>query len=544
MYKSISIRFCAYVNLQEARLNRLSPTMSAVYNSSKADELRRRSCTPNTRTTVINKVKSWAHKAGAEAAYWMNGMAGTGKTTIAFSLCTELEEDKLLGASFFCSHLLPECRDVNLILPSVAYQLARFSLPFRSALAKMLEEDPDVHTRALKIQFERLLVRPLIEIKDTLPQVEVVVILDALDECENGEGVGQLLELLIRHELSLPIKFFLSSRPEAEIYPRLMRQMSEQLRPHLILHELDATSVRQDIQTYLLDELEGLELSDAQLASLVDQSGVLFIYAATVARYLKDGHAMMELDERLDLILGLSTFPSRKDRELDLLYTTILRRAFENPKLEAWGSERMKRVLDTVICAQEPLTVAALAGLLKMKNAKQVDALLQSLRSVININGTSGLVTTLHSSFPDFMLNQNRATTYYCRAAIYHGEFAQACFDVIRNNVPQFNICALKSSYFLDSEITDLDERADRVVSREMFYACRYWATHLDFNDEPDDIVEGLHEFLSARLLLWMEVLNVKKCIGLGADIIWRAEMWCMVSSLSDEVYISFLMHI
>src|ERR1051325_1691752 len=119
-------------------------------------------------------------------------MAGTGKTTISYPVCTELDNACQLGASFFCSRTIPECRQVKHIIPSIAYQLARFSFPYRCALVEALESDPDAHTRALNIQYEKLIVGPLSKVQGSLP-TDFIVVIDALDECENENTVGYIL---------------------------------------------------------------------------------------------------------------------------------------------------------------------------------------------------------------------------------------------------------------------------------------------------------------------------------------------------------------
>ncbi|KAH7310229.1 hypothetical protein B0J17DRAFT_552251, partial [Rhizoctonia solani] len=154
---------------------------------------------------------------------WMNGMAGTGKTTITYSVCAELDDPSnpdttsQLGASFFCSRLIPECRQVKHIIPTIAYQLAQRSLPFQNTLDRILESDPDASTRKLKIQFEKLIVQPLSEGQESLP-TEFLVVIDALDECENVNDVGELLDVILSPAYTLPIKFIVSGRPEPGIY--------------------------------------------------------------------------------------------------------------------------------------------------------------------------------------------------------------------------------------------------------------------------------------------------------------------------------------
>jgi hypothetical protein len=518
-------------------LTKLSPTLSAIYNSAEARNVKRGPCTTGTREREILKLLRWARGCIGSYIYWMNGMAGTGKTTITYSLCAELDAAAELAASFFCSRLIPECRNVNLILPTIAYQLARFSHPFLVALSRILESEPDVHTRDLRRQFDNLIVKPLLKAKQTLPS-HLVVVIDALDECDNEDGVGQILEVLLEHPLTsqLPIRFLVSSRPEPEIYRRMMKQLGGSLGARLVLHELNPDDVQHDIETYLKDELKEVPLLPVQLTDLVKRSGVLFIFAATAARYIRDGLVFQEHEERLERILGLATKTSGgRDRDIDKLYSSILKAAFQTPNLDESTQRRMKTILDTVICAQEPMTVGTLAGLLKLKSGKQVDGLLRPLCSVVSIAETSGLVTTLHASFPDFMLDQDRSMIFYCDPAKNHGRMAHACFELIRLNDPQFNICGFESSYLPDDQVPDLHKRVDQAVSPELSYACRYWIGHIEHIAHQKDTEELLFDFLSARLLLWMEVLNVKKSMQLGPKMIRRVEIWSRVSLVTNR---------
>lgn len=68
-------------------------------------------------------------------------MAGTGKTTIAFTFSQILDNIQMLGASFFCSQLDTDSSDADLIFPTLAYELARHSPAASQALLNALEKD-------------------------------------------------------------------------------------------------------------------------------------------------------------------------------------------------------------------------------------------------------------------------------------------------------------------------------------------------------------------------------------------------------------------
>jgi hypothetical protein len=93
------------------------------------------------RRKILEDLMEWAKDPHKSRLYWMNGMAGTGKTTVAYTFCQQLQEKGLLGANFFCSRSLSECSDVRNIIPTIARQLARSCPPFASALLEVLEAD-------------------------------------------------------------------------------------------------------------------------------------------------------------------------------------------------------------------------------------------------------------------------------------------------------------------------------------------------------------------------------------------------------------------
>ncbi|KAH7338732.1 hypothetical protein B0J17DRAFT_717176 [Rhizoctonia solani] len=67
------------------------------------------------------------------------------------------------------------------IVPTLAYQLARYSPAFRSALCTALNDHPDAGTLNVVQQFEMLVNKPMLSSKDAMPD-SVVVVIDALDE--------------------------------------------------------------------------------------------------------------------------------------------------------------------------------------------------------------------------------------------------------------------------------------------------------------------------------------------------------------------------
>ena len=131
---------------------------------------------------MLNDIELWAKDFDQSPVFWLNGLAGTGKSTIAQTVSERLFADRQLGASFFCSRDFEDRSDLHLIFPTLAFQLAHKFPKFRSVLVTLLQSDPDVAHESLYRQMEKLIVEPL-----ELADVSTVIAIDALDECKDEE---------------------------------------------------------------------------------------------------------------------------------------------------------------------------------------------------------------------------------------------------------------------------------------------------------------------------------------------------------------------
>jgi len=114
---------------------------------------------------------------------------------------------------FFCSikSKTPR-RDVHTIFPSIAKTLARNHARFREKLVQVLDTFSDPLGMNLKDQYYKLIAGPA---EAVFRQDEIVVIaIDALDECEDQEGIEKLLGTILDYKPKVPLRFFVTSRPE------------------------------------------------------------------------------------------------------------------------------------------------------------------------------------------------------------------------------------------------------------------------------------------------------------------------------------------
>jgi hypothetical protein len=79
-----------------AMLDRLRAVTAAFVKSDTGPQ----GCLPGTRKKILDDIMDWFADDGP-SVYWLRGLAGTGKTTIARSVADLAEQQGLLGASFF-----------------------------------------------------------------------------------------------------------------------------------------------------------------------------------------------------------------------------------------------------------------------------------------------------------------------------------------------------------------------------------------------------------------------------------------------------------
>ncbi|KZT67316.1 hypothetical protein DAEQUDRAFT_647371, partial [Daedalea quercina L-15889] len=242
------------------------------------------SCSEGTRTQLIEDVCAWAESKSSPPVFFLSGVAGSGKSTVAKTVCSRLESKGLLGSSFFCSRrMTPEQRNVRSIIPTLVYHLSLRAPSFAAEVRKALETNPGSETAVLEQQFRVLIGAPA---KAAFTgDTALVMVIDALDECDDIEATFNFLSIVLREIPRLNLKVLATSRPEPRIRDKFGEPGSQLLR----LQDIDSDIVEADIREYLTKELSRFQdnwPSPRDIEALVSRSQRLFIYAATACRYV------------------------------------------------------------------------------------------------------------------------------------------------------------------------------------------------------------------------------------------------------------------
>ena len=100
-------------------LNSIHHTSGATHRSGD-----RQGCLRGTREDVLLQLEQWLKDEQDQHVFWLNDLAGTGKSTIAQTFAEICFADGNLGASFFCSRDFNDRSTLQVIFPTLALQLA------------------------------------------------------------------------------------------------------------------------------------------------------------------------------------------------------------------------------------------------------------------------------------------------------------------------------------------------------------------------------------------------------------------------------------
>ena len=500
----------------------------------------RQGCLKGTRGAVLDEIELWARDFDKLPVYWLNGLAGTGKSTIAQTISERMFADGRLGASFFCSRDFEDRSDLQFIFPTLAVQLARKYPEFRSIFVPLVQSDPGISHESLYNQMDKLIMRPLE--KSGIP---TVIVIDALDECKDDEPASAILSVLARFVSDIPkVKFLVTGRPEPRIREGFRLPLLAKATDVFILHEVEPTQVNSDILLFFrhkFSELAGRRrgLDDwptkEQLDLLCKRAAGLFVYAVATVKFLD--HKNNNPKRQLDLLLQSPESSIREGRTefkanttLDLLYMSILQEAFGKDDPE--DDPQSRSFLGAVILAANPISPSTIAALLGF-DATDVFLRLSSAHSLLILQeDTNSPVRPFHKSFPDFLMDPARCVSqrFQISPPDCHLELLLGCLELM-NQTLEKNPCNLPETV-RNSEVNDLKEKREQYISHGLQYACKSWHKHLVkmHTTNISKITSALHHFLEKKFLCWLEALSVLGATRDAVDALGIAAKWLQAS--------------
>jgi len=451
-------------------------------------------------------------------------------------------------ASFFFKRGGGDLARSQKVISTIAFQLATRSRLLGSFICEALREYPGLGDSAsLSQQYDKLLLRPLQRARQSVTDSpSFIVVLDALDECDDSNDVRLLLSLLgnAQSMVGLGLRVLVTSRPEVPI--RLGFQNMMHIAYHeLALHDVPRAVVDEDIKRFVAHELDQIRAErrlpdswpgDNKIRIITVRADGLFIYAATVCLYV-NGPWQVSPSERLEQVYQASAAKHKSTEALDVMYSIVLASSMKgdfSAEEEHQITMRLRRVVGSVILLFDNLSAEELARLLfptVPTGGLIVQKTLDLLHAVFDVpEDLNKPIQMLHLSFHDFLVDSTRCpdVRFHINQQQVHHDLSDCCLDLMRRSLGQ-NICQLPGPGMLVDEMSEATLR--QYLPSGLRYACRHWVSHAKHGRVCLSDNGPVHNFLRQCCPYWIEAMSLTRKIPEATTMIIQLESLTDVST-------------
>ncbi|KAK6449696.1 hypothetical protein FP744_10005946 [Trichoderma asperellum] len=439
---------------------------------------------------------------------WIKGNPGKGKTMLLCGIIDELmpmtklaqpidqNTNTILLSYFFCQGTDARINNATAVLRGLIYLLivqeplliSHVQTRYKHA-GKDLFSDVNAWVALCEI---------FVAILQDSKVKEIILIIDALDECETD--LPKLLDA-VAQQFSFPhVKFIISSRNILSIQQRLESHILQGIFS-LELKE-NASCVSEAVDAYIKHRVSRLRsiqnnngLQD-QLRNLIQQkANGTFLWVSLVMQDLEEVQEWEVMEVVADMPMDLAA-----------LYKRMINQIYSLP---GRNKRLCKSLLSAILTAYYPLGLAEIGVLAGMP-----DKVSENLESITKLVLMCGSFLTLSEDHVYFI---HQSAKDFLSTEIYSTDVAQRHLDVFKRSVTAISKLS-KNIYCL----TDFGPRPKDVQApnpnplASMKYSCFYWAYHLCDTCSASSqyeaqltLNETLEPFLKNHLPRWIESLSL-----------------------------------
>lgn len=498
-------------------LSRLPNIPQAAFNS--LDNQHASTCLPDTRVELLREITDWVDGPDRRSIFWLNGIAGTGKSTVARTIARTYHDRGNLGASFFFSRGGGDVSRADRLFTTVAWQLAAKVPQIRGYICEAITHQENIAAHSLRDQWDQLILRPLSRLNGDPAPSTIVLVMDALDECDSERDIRIILRLLATTKSlsNIRLRVFITSRPEIPVRCGFS-QISEAERQVFVLHDILPAIVDRDLGLFFEHNFATLREERGFAADwpgvrvikrLVEISGGLFIWASTACLFIREGRRLAM--KRIAALINGRGSDAGPQKQLDEIYTTVLRGSISgdyNDREKSEVYEILREVLGSIVVLFSPLSMDSLSHLLPLSSS-DINETLADLHTIFNIPSQPNRPIRLHHpTFRDFILNADRCSdaTFRVSEKQAHKAMGDNCIHLMSKMLKR-DICSLQSS---GTFAKDLDSKMiQQRITPELEYACRYWVQHYRESGTRLQDDDQAHHFFEECFLYWLEVMSL-----------------------------------
>jgi hypothetical protein len=486
-------------------------------------------CMEDTRQFPLNQIIDWSTREigqnNESNIYWIYGLPGIGKTSLAHSICANLHDLTCLAGAFFCQRDNPDLSEPSNILPTLIYKFAINFPPFRNIVAERFRNDANLTPKSMRYSLFLDFIRKL----PRHPEHPFVFVIDALDESGDNQTRPDILRILTDAAAQAPwLRIIITSRPEADIHHFFHAPAQSAHARYDLATDKGAS---EDLRTFARNQFQ-LVASRWYLPTtwpegllfdrVISQANGLFIFIKTVVLSLKNCK-----DPTKALEAALQDSDGTGLNPLYRLYSRIIKGQV------APGDAEFQRVVGVLLTTAQNHSlrdeaIAELAGVGPNLVRKWVDDLSSLL---YRDDGANGGIRVRHLSISDFFISDS--CDYQVNLQDAHIQTGIASLKTMVQQL-RFNICGLEDSRLANEDIPSLPSRIKENISDALQYSSLYWSSHICFTvDNGNLAVWGiLEEFFEGLYpLFWIEVLSVMGRVPIGVPSLRRVISWAKVSA-------------
>ncbi|GKZ38124.1 hypothetical protein AbraIFM66950_010094 [Aspergillus brasiliensis] len=479
---------------------------SACFNSRKREH--DSFCLEGTRVDLLKDIAEWIDSEHDEGIFWLSGMVGTGKTTVARTVARDFDRQSRLAASFFFTDATGDANSADIFASTVSCQLANFDTSMKNAIQDVLERCPLLPFQGLSEEWTRLVQEPLAAFTKKPDQNPVLIVVDGLDLCPEKDDQRLIIRLLsgLAQACNNKVLVFLASRPESAI----RRELSGIQHRKLKLQDIDRKTIESDIEIFMKHEIGKIvaPLDDENewykgiIGTLTTLAGGLFLWAAAACQYIRDAKSSQVMRQRLQTIREERREKGSPTELLYQMYTSVLNGSVnsawnEDEKYTYWDS--IWRVLCACLYAFGRPSKAVLARILQIDD---IDTMLEDLHSILNIpEDADKHIRLVHDSFFGFVHNSEHPSLHLTPQQTCC-MLADGCLDLLNEACGQDGG---KLPYFHQHGA----EQKTQIVPPELQFACTRWVEHLHLGQASLSRDSKAFVFLETHSKSWIQLLTL-----------------------------------
>ncbi|KAI0966346.1 WD40 repeat-like protein [Xylaria arbuscula] len=403
---------------------------------------------------------------------WLYGPPGSGKSIASGHTINYLSLNNFDVSYYFFK--AGSNSTIILLLLSLAYQMAEINIEIRQSFLGMIRTESFINFYDYTMIWNTLFLGCIFKAQFSQPQYWVI---DALDECSQ-DSIVNLLQMLARINREIPLKVFLSSRPETKI-----RRIFEHENIQYVDFRTGQRGSLQDISAYLRSrpKLHGDVDSESLIDLILSKCEGIFLWAALVMDRLEDCFSIEDMES------VVKSVPS----EMDSFYADIV----ENIK-QSSNADFAKCILKWVVSAPKPLSIDELREAVKLDIKRTLSttglqaALSQICRNLIVVNNDAQ-IQFMHQTVKTYIISEE--SNFYISQCQAHEDIALTC------------LAYMSGSSFQPRHSRQVPTTDVTIVAFDR-YAVTNFAYHLEHSHSLSlPVLSILQTFANTKALVWVE---------------------------------------